>query len=98
MSARLLFLPSLLALSAALAACASNPPPPEAQLRPSESAGASLLDARVSGTSAYGLYLAGEAALDSGAVAEADLLLGRASAHAPESAPVRERAFMAALV
>src|SRR5579875_581355 len=93
--------PSLivLAAAAALAGCASTAsPPPEASaaaaLRPAEAAEAAT-DSR---TSAYGLYLAGEAALDSGANAAAERFLSRASERAPDAPLIRERAFTAALL
>lgn len=71
-----------------LVACASAPPP----LRPAMTASDAADD-----TSVYGLYLAGEAALDRGESGEAAFYLGRASARSPQVGFIRERAFAAAL-
>ena len=49
-------------------------------------------------SSAFGLYLAGEAAIDRGSSREAAGYFGRASALDPDQGPVRSRAFTAALV
>jgi len=48
--------------------------------------------------SVYGLYLAGEAALDDGASQDAAFYLSRASAKSPDAEFIKERAFAAALV
>ena len=81
-----------LVLSGALAACASAPAP---QLRGPELGQA---DAPADDASPYGLYLAGEAALDDGAPGVAAGLLGEAARRAPGTAELKERAFAAALL
>lgn len=79
--------------AALLAACASAPDAP--QLRPTVQAGDGLVDADAS---TFGLYLAGSAALDRGESRDAAFYLSRASAQAPGSPLIQERAFAAALV
>lgn len=86
----------LLAASSALAACATGPRPPA--LRPAAAAAPSIADQDADRASVYGLYLAGETALDRGATGDAAYYLGRASAHEPSQPLIRERAFAAALV
>ena len=81
-----------LALSATLAACASAPPP---QLR---GPAISQADAPADDASPYGLYLAGEAALDDGASGVAAGFLREAARRAPETIELRQRAFAAALL
>jgi tetratricopeptide (TPR) repeat protein len=84
------------AATAALAACASPPvPPPTVALRAADAAPA---DAPQDSASVYGLYLAGEAALDDGASQDAAAYLSRASAKSPDADFIKERAFAAALV
>ncbi len=79
--------------AALLAACATTPGAP--QLRPTLAAGAASPDADAS---TFGLYLAGSEALDRGQSREAAAYLARASAQAPGSPLLQERAFAAALV
>jgi hypothetical protein len=84
------------ALTAALAACASSPAPsPTVALRTTDAASA---DTPQDSASVYGLYLAGEAALDDGASQDAAAYLSRASAKSPDADFIKERAFAAALV
>jgi tetratricopeptide (TPR) repeat protein len=71
-----------------LSACATAP-----SLR-----GPTVSDAETEGVSPYGLYLAGETALDDGRAGMAADLLAQASAKAPDAALLRERAFAAALL
>jgi tetratricopeptide (TPR) repeat protein len=80
---------------AALAACATAPPPPTVALR---SADMVTVEAAHDNASVYGLYLAGEAALDDGASQDAAFYLSRASAKSPDAEFIKERAFAAALV
>ena len=80
------------ALSGALAACASAPPP---QLRGPQTG---ELEPLADDVSPYGLYLAGEAALDDGAPGVAAGFLGEAVRRAPDTAVLKERAFAAALL
>ena len=84
---------SLLALSA----CATTETE-KAGLRPAQSAQASPNKAEDKDTDAYGLFLAGQAALDQGSSREAAFYLGRASALDPETPYLKERAFTAAVV
>jgi tetratricopeptide (TPR) repeat protein len=84
------------ALLAGLAACATSPPPqPAATLSEADTASATALP---DGASVYGLYLAGEAALDDGASQDAAQYLSQASAKSPDAEFITERAFAAALV
>jgi tetratricopeptide (TPR) repeat protein len=79
-----------------LAACATSPDPPSAvALRASDAASA---DGAPDSASVYGLYLAGEAALDDGASQDAAQYLSWASAKSPDAEFIKERAFAAALV
>jgi len=81
---------------AALAACATSPAPPAtAVLRAPD---VSVLDESRDTASVYGLYLAGEAALDDGESHDAAFYLARASAKSPDADFIKERAFAAALV
>ncbi len=83
---------AVLLLPASLAACASGPPP---QLRGLQTGTA---DAPEDDASVYGLYLAGEAALDDGVPGVAAQYLGEAARRTPETAELKERAFAAALL
>jgi len=81
---------------AVLAGCASSPaPPPSAALRASDVVS---VEAPHDAASVYGLYLAGEAALDDGASQDAAFYLSRASAKSPDAEFIKDRAFAAALV
>lgn len=80
-------------LPAALLAACATPRGPSPQARADESA-----TAQMAGGSAYGLFLAGEAAMNDGQSADASRLFGEALAR-PEADPVlAERAFTAALL
>ena len=79
--------------SASLAACASGPAP---QLRGLQTG--SVDAAPADDASVYGLYLAGEAALDDGVPGVAAQYLGEASRRAPDTGALKERAFAAALL
>jgi len=89
----------LLAVGASLAtlcACAtSQAPAPTVALRSSD---AVSIEAPNDSASVYGLYLAGEAALDDGESQDAAFYLSRASAKSPDAEFIKERAFAAALV
>jgi tetratricopeptide (TPR) repeat protein len=87
---------SLTALCSVLAACASAGPAEKAGLKPALSAAEPARPDEPS--DAYGLFLAGQAALDQGSSREAAFYLGRASALEPEAAFLKERAFTAAVV
>ena len=78
----------LLLAPALLSACAGGP-----ALR-----GPATSEAAVDGSSTYGLYLAGQAALDDGKPGRAADYLAEASARTPDSDLLRERAFAAALL
>jgi Flp pilus assembly protein TadD len=80
-----------LVLPVLLAACASAPAP---QLRGPETG----LAEPPPGASAYGLYLAGETALDDGASGIAATYLRQAAERAPDNSELRSRAFAAALL
>jgi tetratricopeptide (TPR) repeat protein len=81
---------------AALAACATAPQPTsQAALRPSAIVAE---EPSHDNASVYGLYLAGEAALDDGESQDAAFYLSRASAKSPDAGFIKERAFAAALV
>ncbi len=81
---------------AALAACATgSTPPPALALRASDVV---TVEAPQDNASVFGLYLAGEAALDDGASRDAAFYLSRASAKSPDAEFIKERAFAAALV
>ena len=77
---------------AALAACATAPPP---TLRTAEVAAPAAPDPDAS---VYGLYLAGETALDRGANDTAAFYLDQASARSPTAGFLKERAFAATLI
>lgn len=83
-----------------MAACASGPAD-KAGLRPSLPADANPdfnRNVNVSQKSLYGLFLAGQAALDKGSSRDAAVYLGRAADLAPDAGFLRERAFTAALI
>jgi Flp pilus assembly protein TadD len=81
---------------AALCACTTGSGPSSpAALR---AADAASVEAPHDNASVYGLYLAGEAALDDGASQDAAVYLSRASAKSPDADFIKERAFAAALV
>jgi tetratricopeptide (TPR) repeat protein len=89
--------------AAALAACATTGPAEKAGLRPSQAAPSTAAPAPVAAaavnpqTSLYGLFLAGEAALDRGSSGDAAFFLGRASEVDPDPY-LKERAFTAAVI
>lgn len=93
--------PAALAVLAALSltACASEPSL-QAGLRPAQDADlpAELKAAPTQGGSAFGLYLAGEAAIDGGSSREAAGYFNQASQLEPGLGPVRARAFSSALM
>jgi Flp pilus assembly protein TadD len=78
----------------ALSACASVQPPPTI-LGPVAIRG---IDPLSDNASVYGLYLAGEAALDQGESRAAAFYLEKASAKSPDADFIKERAFAAALI
>lgn len=93
-SLALRLLPTVLA-GATLAACASTAPSVStAGLRPAQTA---RIADRDRARSLYGLFLAGQAALENGSSREAADYLARASAMAPDATFLKERAFDAAL-
>ncbi len=98
-SSRTLLFASALAGSAVLTACASGPAARDG-LRASAATPASGARASASdeGASSYGLYLAGEAAIDAGSSREAAAYFSRASQLEPGSDTIRARAFSSALV
>ncbi len=79
-----------LLLPLALGACATAP-----QLRGPVTG---MAEPPADDSSVYGLYLAGEAALDDGAPAAAAGFFGEASRRAPETAELKQHAFAAALL
>ena len=90
------------ALGALAAACATAGPAEKAGLRPKQAAitpaAAEKAPATASAqTSLYGLFLAGEAALDRGSSGDAAFFLGKASELAPDPY-LKERAFTAAVI
>ena len=92
---------SALLAAASLAACATSTPSTMAGLRSVQGAdlpAGEAVAASAQSSSAFGLYLAGEAAIDRGSSREAAGYFGRASALDPDQGPVRSRAFTAALV
>ena len=96
--ARPLVFLSLIAGALSLTACASAPGTSgglrgSAAVSPAIAAGAA--DDQ---TSSFGLYLAGEAAIDAGSSKDAAAYFGRASRLEPDSPTVRDRAFSAALI
>ncbi len=83
------------ATALALAACATASPPPG----PTAEAAPALRSATDDGdASTYGLYLAGETALNLGAGDEAAAYLARASRSDPDDTALRDRAFTANLL
>ena len=86
----LLSAPAALALTLALSACATTP-----SLRGPERAAA---DAPSDDASVYGLYLAGQAALDDGSTRVAASYLGEAARRAPDARELKSQAFAAALL
>jgi tetratricopeptide (TPR) repeat protein len=97
----LLLVGAALGASSLLAACASTPTARVAGLRSTADAGepAAQIAPAVQGEDAspYGLFLAGESALDHGDSVDAARFLGKASEISPE-AYIRERAFTAAVI
>lgn len=91
--------------AALMAACASSPaeraglrgPQPAQEPTPGPTSSAPLTPMRGQG-SLYGLFLAGEAALEKGSSRDAAFYLGRASELAPDAGFLKERAFTAALI
>lgn len=80
-------------LAALLAGCAAGPAR-TAGLRPAlEARGDEGAD-----TSPYGLFLAGQAAIDAGSSRDAATYFGRASAEVPDAGDLKSRAFSAALL
>ena len=96
---RLAVICAILAGSALAGACASQPAE-RAGLRPALDAApaAPAADPLVRSQSLYGLFLAGEAALEKGSSRDAAFYLGRVSELAPEAGFLKERAFTAALI
>jgi len=88
-----LVLPALAPLLFA-AACATVPPAADAGLKPSQDV--SFGGER--GVSSYGLFLAGQAAMNDGRNDEASSYFGRAGAQGLDGAEFRERAFIAAIM
>lgn len=87
---------ALLASAAPLAGCAVPGPPPVALASARPPASPAALRPRLSpgdDSSALGLYLAAETALDAGDGAGAAVLFAQASAAAPDEESVRQRAF-----
>ena len=82
-----------LVMSGALAACASAPAPVLRGVEVGRTTEPPAPDA-----SPFGLYLAGEAALDDGAPAAAADFLGEAARRAPDKTELKARAFAAALL
>lgn len=99
-----LFRSSALGLAAltmvSLGACATPKPSIVMGLRPVQAETAPLPPplARAEASSAYGLYLAGEAAIDGGSSRDASIYFNRASQLEPGEDGLRARAFSAALV
>ena len=93
-SKRTIKLAAVSAVFAGLAGCAFTPA--SHAFRPSQEATAQSRD--LGDASVYGLYLAGEAAIDRGSSKEAAFYFARASEVDPTSASIRTRAFTAALV
>jgi tetratricopeptide (TPR) repeat protein len=82
--------------SASLCACAANSPEGLRASTGSQPVGAALAQDREA--SSFGLYLAGEAAIDGGASREAAAYFERASQLEPDSPTLRDRAFSSALI
>jgi tetratricopeptide (TPR) repeat protein len=81
--------------AASLSACAATTMPPS--LRPAQNASATP-ERDLGDASVYGLYLAGEAAIDRGSSRDAAFYFAKASAMDPGSDTIRSRAFTSALV
>lgn len=100
-SSRLTILGIALLAGALAAGCASKSPSEKAGLKPRVSVAptgrAGAQPALGAQTSLYGLFLAGEAALDRGSSEDAAFFLGKASEAEPD-AYLRERAFTAAVM
>ncbi|MEI9965892.1 MAG: hypothetical protein WDM92_15925 [Caulobacteraceae bacterium] len=89
----------LLLMSAAvcaLAACATAPSPPAGPVASRIAAASAAPDG--DSASVYGLYLAGQAALDAGDTAGAAAYFARAGAADPSAGFIKERVFTAALL
>jgi len=82
--------------AASLSACAASPA--LQGLRPTQTAEASPPDRDLGDASVYGLYLAGEAAIDRGSSKDAAFYFAKASTLDPASDAIRGRAFTSALV
>ena len=80
----------------ALGACASTSMAPAAPTAQATGAEARVRDP--AGSSVFGLYLAGEAAIDRGSSRDAAFYFAKSSALDPDSQNIRNRAFTAALV
>ncbi|HEX4199070.1 MAG TPA: tetratricopeptide repeat protein [Caulobacteraceae bacterium] len=80
---------------AALGACATAPAPPSADLRPRQAADAPAARADAS---TYGLYLAGQTALDQGQGDEASAFFAQAARQDDDTDSIKIHAFVAALV
>lgn len=93
---RRLRLLSVLGPTVLLAACASEPPATALKLRPAAASTEAVEPDR--GATAYGLYLAGEAAIGAGSSRDAAAYFGKASRLDPEDAALQARAFSSALV
>ena len=95
------FVPVILAAGLSLAACAEQPPSATLGLRAEQSAAAPV-DAAVAppspGSSAFGFYLAGEAAIGHGSSRDAATYFNQASQLDPDTAAIEARAFSSALV
>lgn len=83
-----------------LAACATDgAPPPQAGLKPAQTAEAPDVDFDAGArASPYGLFLAGQAAMNDGASDEASRYFARAESAGLDGAYFRERAFIAAVM
>lgn len=88
-----LVLPALAPLLFA-AACATVPPADQAGLKPSQD----VAFGADQGVSSYGLFLAGQAAMNDGKAAEASVYFDRAGAGGLDGAQFQERAFVAAIM
>jgi len=85
--------------SASIAACSTTAPSTAAGLRSGQSADAAMTEtASTHGATAFGLYLAGEAAIDGGSSREAATYFSEASQLDPGFNTVQARAFSASLV
>jgi len=99
MNARRL-LPAL-AAALCLAACVQSPPSAALGLRAAQPAAGPVDEAVVPASetsSAFGLYLAGEAAIDHGSSRDAAIYFNKASQIEPDTGPIEARAFSSALV